>query len=167
MARAGLAVTSRPPAPRPDAVGDLLPLRRIASLALALGRQTGVPVRARSGPPRAITDWYITVRGSPPPPCRGGPFSLPGNIINVSFFHEPVQCSRYPIEPGLLCAGLDDRRLCEFVDPAHPAFNSAYLTLLWPKVHDAAVPAATSAATPDRSPPTPGVTESLMLHGRM
>ncbi|HMF36195.1 MAG TPA: hypothetical protein VKF17_06130, partial [Isosphaeraceae bacterium] len=59
-----------------------------APLALALGRQTGVPVRARSGPPRAIADWYITVRGGSPPRRQGGPSGLPGNIVNVTFFHE-------------------------------------------------------------------------------
>jgi hypothetical protein len=63
-------------------------------VALALGRQTGVSVRARSGPPRAIADWNITVRGGPPPRGQGGPFGLPGNIVNVTFFHEPVRCSR-------------------------------------------------------------------------
>ena len=96
MARAGLAATPRPPAPapRPDTVGDLPPLPRIAPLALVLGRQTGVPGRARSGPPRAIADWYITVRGGSPPRRQGGPFGLPGNIVNVTFFHEPVRCSR-------------------------------------------------------------------------
>ena len=165
MARAGLAATPRQPAlaPRPDAVGDLPPLSRTASLATALGRQTGVPVRARPGPPRAIADWYITVRGGPPPLRQGGPFSLPGKITNVTIFHEPVRCSRCPLEPGLPCAGRGVRRLCELVDPAHPAYNPAYLTLLRPKVNDAAVPAGTSTATPDRSPPAPGVTESLML----
>jgi len=96
MARAGLAATPRPPAlaHQPDAVGDLSPLPRIASLALALGRQTGVSVRAWSGPPWAIADWYTIVRGGPLPRRQGGPFGLPGNNVNVTFFYKPARCSR-------------------------------------------------------------------------
>ena len=120
---------------RPDAVGDLPPLSRTASLATALGRQTGVPVRARPGLPRAIADWYITVRGGPPPLRQGGPFSLPGKITNVTIFHEPVRCSRCPIEPGLPCAGRGVRRLCELVDPAHPAYNPACRRQAWVVAH--------------------------------
>src|SRR5271157_5203658 len=155
--RAGLAATPRQPAlaPWPDAVGDLPPLSRTASLATALGRQTGVPVRARPGPPRAIADWYITVRGGPPPLRQRGPFSLPGKITNVTIFHEPVRCSRCPIEPGLPFAGRGVRRLCELVDPTHPAYNPAYLTLLRPKVDVHTLKANVQYTTLDRKPLKP------------
>jgi hypothetical protein len=96
IARAGLAATPRPPALAPGQTPSEIYryYLELPPLALALGRQTGVPVRARSGPPRVVADWYITVRGGPPPRRQGEYFGLPGNIVNVTFFYEPVRWSR-------------------------------------------------------------------------
>ncbi len=45
---------------------------------------------------------------------------------------EPARCPNCPTAPGLHCAGTDVPRLCELVDPDHPAYNPAYLPLLTP-----------------------------------
>jgi hypothetical protein len=45
---------------------------------------------------------------------------------------DVARCPHCPIERGLACEGLRVRRLCELVDPTHPAYNPEYLSLLGP-----------------------------------
>jgi hypothetical protein len=77
-----------------------------------------------------------------------------------------ARCTHCPVDPPSPCAGLEVRRLCELIDPAHAAYNPDYIPLLQ-KMSADSIARERSGVGDDDLESSFGVAESIALLRRM